>query len=642
MKFKKKMIMCLASLSIVGMFGGVMTSCDNGGNVVPPDPTPTPVVEKYDVTITNSIGGTITSDVSKAAENEEVTLTVTPLSGSAVIGIIVNGNKVYEADLTKNSGSYTYKVKMTKSGIKVEGMYLNTSTQITYEVETYDEGDMKIIQGETLTLPKVTCKDGHGNDLSKYIKIVDETDPTAVSGNIASSDVIGEHTVAYNFVFPVNGVDTIVNSKKIKYNVYRKVFSNKGSSCVYNETSYYTSFDVKEELVSKEEQVVDIYNTGYCNSIFNIDPSKNYYAEITVNNPQDKYMGLGFSNNDPDNSATYYIDCLEGHDMNFKVKDFNTQGEGSWSLDDGTLNTLQFQIGVYNNVEIEKHATTFKMAILRNEDVFYHFVNDDLVCVTRETKYADIETAPGIFGTLCGNAPESITISNVDYYSGEDKVATKLNSLLGSGEQFIAPYTANGMNWAQNSLTNFSKVTKDSNYEEKGINYTLTSADTNWNDGMVWNKVHFEGEFTFEFDYKPTAMGTDTNNEKRIWLEVRPTNPGANDEEICFGTKFGGKEVVGDIANANIEQWFESGRANGDWDNGGVVDFSKGFHYILSRTLNEDKSEATYTATVSSINTPTQTMTRVKTNTVATGKVYVFWHNYFMSGEYTHINWTMD
>lgn len=639
MKLKKKMLMCLASLSIVGMFSGVLTSCNDGGNVTPPTPTPDPEVVKYDVTITNSIGGIITSNVSKAAENEDITLTITPLSGSAVIGIILNGNKVYEADLTKKSGLYTYTTKMTTSGIKVEGMYLNSSTQITYEVSTYSENDMKVIQGESLTLPTVTCKDSHGNDLSKYIQVIDETDETAISNNVATSDVIGEHIVAYNFVYSIGGVDTVINSKKIKYNVYRKLFSYAGSAGTYNDNWYDASFGVKDELVANEEQVVETYNSGYSNSIFNMTPSKSYYAEITVNNPNNKWMGVGLSNNDPDDSSTFYIDCVEGNDINYKIKDFNTTGTGSWSMDDGTLDTLQYQVGVYNNVDIEKSTKTFKMAILRNEDLFYHFVNDDLVCITRKEKYASVDTAPGIFVNQGGD--KSVTFTDIEYYNDETKVATKLNALLEDGKQFIAPYTAGGQSWAGDSLTNFNTVTKDDNYAEKGVNYTQVSADTHWNGGMVWNKVHFDGEFTYEYDYMPLALSTNTGEEKKMFLEVRPTNPSAGDPDIDFGTKFGGTEVVS-LENASIEHWYEQGGSGGDWGNGGVVDFSKGFHYKLTRTYNEGKTEATYTAIVSSIATPSQTMTRVKTSTKSLGKVYVFWHNVYMSGEFTHITWSMD
>lgn len=91
-------------------------------------------------------GAGLTGNVSQAAveAGTEITITLTPGTDCVLRNFVVNGNKVNDADMTKNGASYIYKTKVENMNLefepRFEAMGGNTPDQIR-ERETISASD---------------------------------------------------------------------------------------------------------------------------------------------------------------------------------------------------------------------------------------------------------------------------------------------------------------------------------------------------------------------------------------------------------------------------------------------------------------------------------------------------------------------
>lgn len=636
---KRYIALTLSVLTILGLVGCSGTTNDSGSSIIPVgekgdkgdkgDPGEKGETgEKgdkgdkgdqgdtaYSNTILTNDNGVVKVDVGSAVVGENVTFTILPRSGSAVLGLKLNDTIVYEADLTDaGDGTYTYTMAMVKNGFVVEGIFIGPESKITMNLAAYETSDVQVKVGETITLPEISAKDQYGIDLSSYVKITDATDPDAVIDGLSlTSSVSGTHTVKYTLSNPET--EEVMNEKTIDVLFARNLLA-------WNDNT----FTVENEMAEDEEQYISSTNTGFGLAKLNYDLSETYYVEAVIHRATTDHSGIGLANylggKERDSQLTFW---LEGNDMNFKVKRFTTDGDGSWSFENPQYNN--YQLGTYRGVPIEKSALEFKLGMARIGDVFYYFVNDTYVTEFRDTTYTGVPTMPGFVAW----APNTgVTIHNIAYTADTAEVTSRVDGMIDHGTKMLGGYAAEGADWAINSLAK-DNFTVQPYSEEKGLSYTFLKDNTGYNDGMVSSYTWFDGDFTFEWDYTPTSMAS--GDESISWLEIRDT---AYQEVLEFGTKFGGSTAT-ELSESAIEQMTKDLKNGGETWSGEVADYSEGFHYKLTREVSG--IVATYTLVVSSIHSPEQVKEVVIENTV-TSHVVSLWHNRYIAGEYKNITWS--
>lgn len=637
---KRYIALTLSVLTLLGLVGCNGTTDNSGSSVIPvgekgdkgdpgepgapgekgdqgePGEPGEPGETAYSNTILTNDDGVVKVDVGSAVVGENVTFTILPGADTAVLGLKLNDTIVYEADLTPLSdGTYTYTTAMVQNGFVVEGIFIGPESKIRINLTDYDAGDVQAKVGEAITLPSADVYDRYGNDLTYLLEITDTTDSAAlIEGQTITSSVSGKHEIKYTIKNPETG--DVMNEKTVEVLFARNLLA-------WNDNT----FTVENEMAVDDEQYISSTNTGFGLMKLNYDLSETYYAEAVIQRETDDHFGIGFANylgaKDRDSQLTFWI---EGNDINFKVKRFTTSGDGSWSFDNPEYNN--YQLGTYRGVPIEKGAKEFKLGIARVGDVFYYFVNDTYVTEFKDATYTGVPTVPG-FVTYA--ADKGVTIHNIAYNSSASEVSAKIDELTGNKTKMLGGYAAEGADWALNSLQSDNFVVNPYS-EEKGLSYTFLKNNTGYNDGMVSTYTWFDGDFTFEFDYTPSSIAA--GDESFAWLEIRDKSYG---EVVEFGTKFGASSAT-ELSESAIEQMVKDIK-NGteSWANGGVVDYSKGFHYKMTREVSG--IVATYTMVVSSINSPDQVKTIVVENTV-TSNVVALWHNRYVAGEYSNISWS--
>ncbi len=469
-------------------------------------------------------------------------------------------------------------------------------------------------------LEGVTVKSCDGSDLKSSLS-VELSDPDKMTYSVENLTVSepGAYTVTFTVSDPRDASKTA--SKTVDVDVYRKIFTWQDNT-----------WTVGNEMRPNTEQTVAGSNTGFTIAQFNLSPSTLYYAEAvyTVGDPHGgRVIGMGhFAEG---NTSRWLAMCVDRGDRNHKAKDFDTTDGKSWDLNEhdayGRFCAYSYQIANYRGIP-DKDAGVVKYAIARSGDYFYTFVNDTYVCCVSLEYYRDQPTLPGIFG----HAMDTTVLSSIVYFGGE-QAQQKLDSLLADGSQMGA-YVPD--NWASASLNDNLKINPIS--ETRGLNYDYTDTMSDFNNGMAGPYLYLDGDFTFSWEYKNTGIG-DTANQRRMILEVRNFLYGA--EIVQFGADLANNKYLLNVSQK--ESWWEQ-TAN-------FPDEEKGTRYTISRRVMDGYDE--YTMTVQSLDDPELTFTRTvqwdgknSAGGVADDKVgrpvLFVWHNYFTSGEYSNITWSID
>lgn len=532
----------------------------------------------------------------------------------------VNGKRIEAV----NVGSATITAFVSNS--------INDSVIVTVSQRTYDAPTITItpeegmvydtISGTSVNLPKMTCVDNYGTDLSSYVEITSNLDPYAtITPELFFSTVEGEHTLTYKVVHPND--ETKESTATFVVNVYRQLFRDKGD------------WSVENELAPNDQQKATTTNTGFGTVQLNYDASSYYYIESLVEMPTNHSGGhqIGISHYNPDNTSKFLVFDMDLGDYNWKIKDFKTNGDGSWSLE-GEIDN--WRLGEYFLKDVPTtEETTIKLGVLRYGREFYMFVNDGYVGMTTNKEYSNVNTYPGLF-THAGS--DGTKFTNINYISGTEEVKAKLDSLIGNGETLITNYVARGYEWALESQNidnkNFS-VNPIS--DERGLNFDFTSETTHHNSGMVSLYQYFDDDFTFEFDYVPTTEET-TGGDHKMWLEARPLNNSDYSGEIFWiGTKF---------READAEQMLKAitTEVTGEiWNTETITNSRAGMHYKVTRIVNETDGKCYFDLVITSLADPTQVVEFQDLAYSGTGwndKLILIWHNTNIAGQFSNIKWS--
>ena len=491
---------------------------------------------------------------------------------------------------------------------------------------TEEGGKMNGMENTAFTLPTVTATACDKRDLTLSIQVT-MTDKNAtfdaVTGSFRAPK--GQYTVTYTVADPVDA--TKVTTKTITVGVYRTIFEWTDGT-----------WNVEDPYLPDAEQKVTNSKGGYQVATFNLPAGKVYYAEVTYEAVPGKGI-LGLAHFQKDNHTRWLGNIVNNWgQFDYKTVDFDTgifangANGGSWDLNEwndyGLVVGHAYRLTEYRGLKANENTSTHKVAIARIGDKFYTFWNDQYVCSTSLSWYAESDTMPGLFTAFFGSADGFV--HNIEFYDDAETVVSKLDSLTHNGKDTILSYVPDS--WAGDSLnTGNRNFTLRDTTDADGVNFSFTNAGTHWNGGMFSQYVYLDGSYTYSFDYKHTS------GNGQIWLEMRSWRYG--EDKLSFGAKFNGSGFQL-IAGAN-----QGGVAVGDFDT------SQGIRFTLTATKHETYMEYVLTATskADAVQTHSVTLKYGAAADEANGilaysdwdKPQIFlWHNISCAGEYSNIAWS--
>ena len=569
------------------------------------------------------------TDVAVISSNKDVIKTEGNILSA--VGVGTARINVQVRDITK---MFTVKVVLGAPVFEVEG-----------------ETEIAVMDGEKIALPTVsafTSDNSSRIDDSKInVTLSDAENMTVTNDNTLEVASYGEYTLTYSAIDP--RVANKVGSVTINVIVARNIFSgDKGS------------YFVSKERVPAAEQVVENSNSGYSGARFNITPGKFYYAEALFVGDRfytpGNWMGVGMGHFAADAENRVLTSFVMNGNNDHKVKDLDTTS-ASWDFSEGdAANRVYYswRLGEYRGLDTGTigQSDRIKYAVARIGDDFFAFVNDQYVCCVSPEYYRNIDTIPGLFGADM----RELKITEIDFVSGE-VAKTKVNELLKGGSGVASAYVPNEYYLGSKAEGNFTvNVATD----ERGANFDFNADNDNkkdYNSGCVSPYVYFDGDFTLEWEYRPTWTSHEfgTGNTGSIF-ELRSINYWS--ELNKFGVRFlwdGSTPVVQFIAHRPQEEHFgwanESKKyAQSSTEYQNLMNY--GVKMRVTRKITDGKATITYTVIpfIDANKTEGQVLFEVtqadidqsnfgNNYQIATEVLQCVWHNVETAGEYSNIRW---
>lgn len=347
-------------------------------------------------------------------------------------------------------------------------------------IEFTNNDELAVVAGSALELPGYTLT--NSVDTTYTVNITTNGNGVVENGKYTPDrfSETGVHTLTYTAVHPHTGKELVLGHRNVK--VAQKILIG---------ASNYNNIKVNNELTDPVITNTDIGCSGFS---FNFDASKYYYAEF------DMYITaytnnavIGFSHNlgaggVPADGAYY-----NGIKMNASGYEYaHSRYQHSWPLHD----TRMWMASSYGNRSKHKNPSiinnTTKVAVARDGEKFYTFINDELYNVAVYPELQNKNTYPGVL--FQGNDTDVIPVSfsNFNFVREQSEVAAKVASLV--GVTTFDHYTRWGSSLSNNFL--------DFNVEN-GVVFSDRGANNNsYNDNMASPYVHLYGNWTAEFDYK--------------------------------------------------------------------------------------------------------------------------------------------
>lgn len=569
------------------------------------------------------------TDVAVISSNKDVIKTEGNILSA--VGVGTARINVQVRDITK---MFTVKVVLGAPVFEVEG-----------------ETEIAVMDGEKIALPTVsafTSDNSSRIDDSKInVTLSDAENMTVTNDNTLEVASYGEYTLTYSAIDP--RVANKVGSVTINVIVARNIFSgDKGS------------YFVSKERVPAAEQVVENSNSGYSGARFNITPGKFYYAEALFVGDRfytpGNWMGVGMGHFAADAENRVLTSFVMNGNNDHKVKDLDTTS-ASWDFSEGdAANRVYYswRLGEYRGLDTGTigQSDRIKYAVARIGDDFFAFVNDQYVCCVSPEYYRNIDTIPGLFGADM----RELKITEIDFVSGE-VAKTKVNELLKGGSGVASAYVPNEYYLGSKAEGNFTvNVATD----ERGANFDFNADNDNkkdYNSSCVSPYVYFDGDFTLEWEYRPTWTSHEfgTGNTGSIF-ELRSINYWS--ELNKFGVRFswdGSTPVVQFIAHRPQEEKFGWTNESAKYAQSSTVYqnlMNYGVKMRVTRKITDGKATITYTVIpfIDANKTEGQVLFEVtqadidqsnfgNNYQIATEVLQCVWHNMETAGEYSNIRW---
>lgn len=348
----------------------------------------------------------------------------------------------------------------------------------TPSIEFANNDELAVVAGSAIELPTYTLTNG----VSSVAEVKITSENGVVENNTYTPDrysETGTHRLTYTAVNPDTGKEVVVGYREVK--VAQKILS--GSTVP-------DLLKVNDELTNP---VITNADTGCSGLSFNFEASKNYYVEFDMAALGNYNAGtiIGFAHNlSSEGYAANYGSYYNGFKMNAGSYEFaHSRYQTGWSLD-ATRMWMGSSYGNRKNFQLPSIIdSTTKVAIARNNDKFYLFLNDGVynVCVYPELQNKD--TYPGV---LFENNVTNVKLSNFTFIRDAEAVVTKINEVVG-----ITTFD-HYSRWGTSLANDYLDFTANNGvvFSDRGANHN------DYNSNMASPYVHLYGNWTAEFDYK--------------------------------------------------------------------------------------------------------------------------------------------
>lgn len=561
----------------------------------------------FGCSIISSENGFVTVDKGSAVVGSDITFTIVPTMDATVLGLKLNNEIVYEADLTKNEdGSYSHTTQMVENGFVVVGLFVGDDTKANITIENYDENNLPTgYDGELIALPKAKVTDKYGMDLSEYVTIkdvtegVNENNTTIANGNLMS-DITGIHTLKYVVVNPKT--NEVINEKTIKINVVLKILAG----CTVPDL-----IKVENETTNP---TITVGDKGVSALSFNFEASKHYYAEVVVSKLTQNVANqiITVSNNVDSTGVPTKGLYYEGIKMNGGTAfEFATSkyliGNDAWSNFGGGGKCWHPE--VYGNgrsrLNVNPNTSDTKLAVARDGDTFYYFMNDQLFSMAKYPELKDLDTYPGMAFYGGDHVGIKTTMSGFKFIKDEEGITAKINELYSQSALFDCFTWWGG-----------SKESPLATYD--GASFTWKDGATlsdNMNGNIVTSLANLFGDFEVSFDAKANSVGDDGNWGKMM-LDIRTLQ-----DKKCVTTLHtvtGGSYYEGLMASCEVGSATNTNYMSAlNEAFGGNIPKDTELHYNVKLAINGNVE--TYTFTISDKNDATKTYTFTETVTYQNG-----------------------
>lgn len=581
------------------------------------------------------------------------------------------GSEQYPIEITTDA-QYRALVEKINAGIALESKYINLNKFVD-RTPALDEGkqlahvteivgnpvirigndvqEMDVLVGATYDLPTVSAETFDGKTISDIAIIPSDAGKVQCENGKITVSETGKYTVRYTAVDSRD--DSLTESRELTVNVYRNLT---GIANGRNE-----GVDFTTTFGPDAEQTVTV-NTG--NFVFNQfygEGGKVYYAEGVFTFPADMDFGvtdnyIGFAHSVKGDISRALTFSVDRRDRNFKIKDMDTVNDTDWT-EWGERKAASkpilycYQLTNYRKL-VDTNANEVKFAVMRDGAFFYAFINDQYIGGVNSSYYADKDTLPGIFGLNM----EKATVSNIVCKTGEEARA-QFKTLTGDGSKLVCKYVP--ASWAAGSA-NDANLSYHEAADGKDAYASFDNIDATGNSGLISPYMWFEGDFTFEWEYKNTKQ---KNDYSRVWLEIRPYT--YTDDFIRFASTY---KPAGGTSSVFVSNEFQNEDEGKVWASGcqgfdgkdGKDDYGMKFR-VTRRIVTQGEGEsakkvAKYTfeaipyvdankteADASKCFTYEYTFTGYNGSKKAacdpTAPVLVLWHNQEVTGEFSNLKW---
>ena len=402
----------------------------------------------------------------------------------------------------------------------------------------------------------------------------------------------------YVYTYKVYDEETDVYlEQELIIDVIETVFANKNTNYITLELEDDNSLTIVQnghnsKSSSYEGDVEDYQH--YAIGAFNLSPSKLYYAEATINTH--KTYGNGGTWTDDGNTLfgmahvrslasgramgnNFISSGVRGYGRSLIMNKYTNNEKRNPSKDDSSIAYIEDYIST-----LKWNSPEFKIAIARDGDILYTFINDEYIAGFYDAEYASQDTLPGVFSTSFNSSYIETKFRKVDFFDG-NLAKEKINTLLNNKGTLIPNYkdTRNASSkWSLNETT-----------MEDGINLDILTSEVRHEETCFTNSVRYTKDFKFEFDFFPLEANTNTTDQGELSLFLMGYSNVRGFQVASMHTRFKPQTLTLDrfAIQADItKSW-------GDQTNVENYDVSKGMHYEVESTLNGTTRTFIFTVT---------------------------------------------
>lgn len=515
----------------------------------------------------------------------------------------------------------------------VKGTYSNVKWSIPQAdkpvLSLEDSSPVYGMVGDEIILPEYTVISVEGDEVQNP-EVLITCENANISTGIFTATQSGKYIVTYSY----QGADEV----SVAVYVYRKVISSIFAEGDEVKVQYIENTD----CIDDEKQTITLDTTKNTYAQFNMAADKNFYAEATFAiSPQSGNQNFyGLYAADPTVPNRYLavmtdrgVITEEWHRA-VKVIDFDTTKE-NWTDVESTKFWCR-NVFQYGQKITEKAEGSVTIALARVNDIFYMLIDGQAVMGFTAQDYNGKNMVVGVFQK---NAVSGTQITAMNYVSG-DAAQTKFNALTQNGSDLLGEYRYDSWWEETNSASEHISSSADAS---KGTNFTFTGAVQGENAGVVTPNINFDGDFTFEWEFKFADGTTGGNWDKYMRVELRNSDNSDwgfgftataqvnGSDNLCIGANINGTDSVQDLGGA----W--------SYDE----NYAGQYKFSISRKIGTDNTTFTFKAWKKNVSGEYElvhdkswTGTETKWFGAATNPAIVVIKSVNVAGEYTNIKWS--